>query len=80
MIGPWPWWGLALVLTGILVCALILGAAAGYRFGRRDGLEEVSWERHMPPVPLAADGPPLAPLNPDDPVDRLILEARMYEP
>ncbi len=75
-----PWWMLALVLAGVLVCALILGGAAGYRFGRRDGLEEASWERHMPPVPLGEDGPPLAPLDPDDPVDRLILEARMYEP
>ncbi len=74
------WWMLALVLAGVLVVALILGAAAGYRFGRRDGLEEMSWERHMPPVPLPEDGPPLAPLDPADPVDRLILEARMYEP
>ncbi len=77
-----PWWGLALVLAGVLVCALILGAAAGYRFGRRDGLEENSWIRDEPPVKLLDEEfpPPLAPLDPSDPVDAMILEARMQEP
>ncbi len=73
-----PWWGLALVLAGVLACSLILGGAAGYRFGRRDGLEERPRLQDLPPVGL--DMPPLAPLDPADPVDRLILEARMYEP
>lgn len=78
-----PWWGLALVLAGVLAVSMILGAAAGYRFGRRDGLEESSWVRDLPPVPLPDECdclPPLAPLDPADPIDRLILEARMFGP
>ncbi len=80
MIGPWPWWMLAEVLAGVAIVAFILGGAVMYRLGRRDGLEEKSWERDMPPAEIEDLPPPLAPLNPDDPVDRLILEARMYEP
>ena len=75
-----PWWMLALILAGSMMVWMILGAAIAYRFGRRDGLEEGSWERRLPPVPLGEDGPPLGPLNPDDLIDRMILEARMLEP
>lgn len=80
MIGPVPWWAAAVILAGELAAVGVLAAFAGYVLGHRHGREDDPRLADLAPVPLDYDGPPLAPLDPADPVDRMILDARLSGP